>query len=175
MRSTTSLAFLASLAVAGLGSTLAQDAAELPACPTIPLDNVAVLAEPCADPTVACDLEIGCIGAVVRYAGERIDLSLFTEPPPPEYVADCVAPFALSEEVTNMIPQETLGAMRLRRGHETVRDRVQSGERGGSAGAGTLRGRTRTWPFRFGERGKTRERRGSFSPHFREIPESSDC
>ena len=111
MRSTTSLAFLASLAVAGLGSTLAQDATELPACPTIPLDNVAVLAEPCADPTVACDLEIGCIGAVVRYVGERIDLSLFTEPPPPEYVADCVAPFALSEEVTNVIPQETLGAM----------------------------------------------------------------
>jgi hypothetical protein len=97
------------------GGVLAQTSGsaqkDLPACPKIALDDVRVLAEPCSDPMMACDLDAGCIGAVVNYVGERIDLSEFTEPPPPEYVADCVAPFALSEEVTSVIPQETLGAM----------------------------------------------------------------
>ena len=70
-----------------------------------------VLAAPCADPAMACDLDAGCIGAVVSYVGDRVDLTRFDQAPPPEYVADCVAPFALSEEVTSTIPQETLGAM----------------------------------------------------------------
>jgi hypothetical protein len=60
---------------------------------------------------MACDLDAGCIGAVVSYVGDRVDLTRFDQAPPPEYVADCVAPFALSEEVTSTIPQETLGAM----------------------------------------------------------------
>ena len=105
LAATAGVLYFASLASA------VEGAPALPACPTIPLDNVAVLAGPCTDPMMACDLELGCIGAVVSYVGERIDLSQFTEPPPPEYVADCVAPFALSEEVTAVIPQETLGAM----------------------------------------------------------------
>jgi hypothetical protein len=60
---------------------------------------------------MACDLDAGCIGAVISYVGNRVDLTSFDEAPPAEYVADCVAPFALSEEVTSTIPQETLGAM----------------------------------------------------------------
>ena len=88
----------------------AQDP-DLPPCPSIALDDVRVLAAPCADPAMACDLDAGCIGAVVSYVGDRVDLTRFDQAPPPEYVADCVAPFALSEEVTSTIPQETLGAM----------------------------------------------------------------
>ena len=84
---------------------------DLPPCPSIALDDVRVLAAPCADPAMACDLDAGCIGAVVSYVGDRVDLTRFDQAPPPEYVADCVAPFALSEEVTSTIPQETLGAM----------------------------------------------------------------
>ena len=84
---------------------------DLPPCPAIALDDVRVLAAPCADPAMACDLDAGCIGAVISYVGNRVDLSSFDEAPPAEYVADCVAPFALSEEVTSTIPQETLGAM----------------------------------------------------------------
>ena len=55
---------------------------------------------------MACDLDAGCIGAVVvSYVGDRVDLTRFDQAPPPEYVADCVAPFALSEEVTSTIPR----------------------------------------------------------------------
>ena len=57
------------------------------------------------------DLDDGCIGAVIEYVGSRIDLSAFDEMPSQDYIAGCIAPFALSDEVTATIPQETLGAM----------------------------------------------------------------
>ena len=92
-------------------SAFAHEGVDPPPCPSIALDDVRVLAAPCADPAMACDLDAGCIGAVISYVGNRVDLTSFDEAPPAEYVADCVAPFALSEEVTSTIPQETLGAM----------------------------------------------------------------
>ena len=92
-------------------SAFAHEGGDPPPCPSIALDDVRVLAAPCADPAMACDLDAGCIGAVISYVGNRVDLTSFDEAQPAEYVADCVAPFALSEEVTSTIPQETLGAM----------------------------------------------------------------
>ena len=89
---------------------LKQDSSE-PPCPEVSLDNLSELAGPCSNADQACDMEGGCIGAVISYVGTRVDLTSFEEAPPAEYVADCVAPFALSEEVTSTIPQETLGAM----------------------------------------------------------------
>ena len=103
--------FSLSLALSAPAAAFAQEGVDLPPCPSIALDDVRVLAAPCADPAMACDLDAGCIGAVVSYVGDRVDLTRFDQAPPPEYVADCVAPFALSEEVTSTIPQETLGAM----------------------------------------------------------------
>ena len=108
-------AVLSSSLVFTTKTAAAQDTAsavpDLPPCPSIALDDVNVLAAPCADSAMACNLDAGCMGAVVSYVGDRVDLTGFDKAPPPEYVADCVAPFALSEEVTSIIPQETLGAM----------------------------------------------------------------
>ena len=103
--------FSLSLALSAPAAAFAQEGVDLPPCPSIALDDVRVLAAPCSDPAMACDLDSGCIGAVISYVGTRVDLTSFEEAPPAEYVADCVAPFALSEEVTSTIPQETLGAM----------------------------------------------------------------
>ena len=41
----------------------------------------------------------------------KVQLSAFDEMPSQDYIAGCIAPFALSDEVTATIPQETLGAM----------------------------------------------------------------
>ena len=56
-------------------------------------------------------MDDGCIGAVIGYVESRLDLSQFDEMPSQGYIAGCIAPFALSDEVTDTIPQETLGAM----------------------------------------------------------------
>ena len=103
------------LKTAAVGALLLVGVAEAqsePECPTISLDDISVLEAPCADASRACDLDVGCMGAVVDYVGTRIDLSQFSQgPPSQEYIASCVAPFALSPEVTETVPQETLGAM----------------------------------------------------------------
>ena len=92
-----------------LGAAEAQS--EEPECPTISLDDVSVLAAPCADASRACDLDVGCMGAVIDYVGTRIDLSQFSQgPPSQEYIASCVAPCA-EPGGTETVPQETLGAM----------------------------------------------------------------
>ena len=110
---------------------VAQAQSEEPECPTISLDDVSVLTAPCADASRACDLDVGCMGAVIDYVGTRIDLSQFSQgPPSQEYIASCVAPFALSPEVTETVPQETLGAMinvRLRRRRGEIRRGVRTG------------------------------------------------
>lgn len=103
---------LKTAAVGALLLGVAQAQSEEPECPTISLDDVSVLTAPCADASRACDLDVGCMGAVIDYVGTRIDLSQFSQgPPSQEYIASCVAPFALSPEVTETVPQETLGAM----------------------------------------------------------------
>lgn len=103
---------LKTAAVGALLLGVAEAQSEEPECPTISLDDVSVLAAPCADASRACDLDVGCMGAVIDYVGTRIDLSQFSQgPPSQEYIASCVAPFALSPEVTETVPQETLGAM----------------------------------------------------------------
>ena len=38
-----------------------------------------VLAAPGGDPAMACDLDAGCIGAVVSYVGDRVDLTRFDQ------------------------------------------------------------------------------------------------
>lgn len=81
-------------------------------CPEIDLSNIGVLAEPCSDPANACTLtDDGCMGAVLAFIEDQLDLTQFTSVPTQEYITGCVAPFALSTEVTSTIPQETLGAM----------------------------------------------------------------
>ena len=89
---------------------LKQDSSE-PPCPEVPLDHLSELAGPCSNADQACDMEGGCIGAVIGYVESRLDLSQFDEMPSQDYIAGCIAPFALSDEVTDTIPQETLGAM----------------------------------------------------------------
>ena len=74
-------------------------------------DSLSELAGPCSTPDQACDMDDGCIGAVIGYVESRLDLSQFDEMPSQDYIAGCIAPFALSDEVTDTIPQETLGAM----------------------------------------------------------------
>ena len=99
------------LGAAVVAAALALARAQEPECPSISLADVGVLAAPCENPITACDLDDGCIGAVIEYVGSRIDLSAFDEMPSQDYIAGCIAPFALSDEVTATIPQETLGAM----------------------------------------------------------------
>jgi len=89
---------------------LKQDSSE-PACPEVPLDNLSELAGPCENADKACDMDNGCIGAVIGYVEARLDLSQFDEMPSQDYIAGCIAPFALSPEVTDTIPQATLGGM----------------------------------------------------------------
>ena len=89
---------------------LKQDSSE-PPCPEVSLDNLSELAGPCSNADQACDMDGGCIGAVIGYVESRLDLSQFDEMPSQDYIAGCIAPFALSDEVTDIIPQETLGAM----------------------------------------------------------------
>ena len=89
---------------------LKQDSSE-PACPEVPLDNLSELAGPCENADNACDMDNGCIGAVIGYVEARLDLSQFDEMPSQDYIAGCITPFALSPEVTDTIPQATLGGM----------------------------------------------------------------
>lgn len=57
-----------------------------PECPQIDLSNIGVIAEPCADPTMACDLTDGCMGAVIGFIEQQLDFSQFSEIPSQEYI-----------------------------------------------------------------------------------------
>ena len=46
-----------------------------------------------------------------EYIEPRLDLSVFKSQPSEEYVTGCIAPFALSPEVTDTIPTDTLGTL----------------------------------------------------------------
>eukprot|EP00740_Mantoniella_antarctica_P016744 CAMPEP_0181381354 /NCGR_PEP_ID=MMETSP1106-20121128/20076_1 /TAXON_ID=81844 /ORGANISM="Mantoniella antarctica, Strain SL-175" /LENGTH=162 /DNA_ID=CAMNT_0023500531 /DNA_START=37 /DNA_END=525 /DNA_ORIENTATION=- len=105
------------LAAAALGvvllaaGPLGAAAQDEPECPTVDLSDIGVIAAPCVDPAMACDLDVGCIGAIIGFIEGQLDLSTFTEVPSQDFFIGCIAPFALSPEVTNTIPQETLGGM----------------------------------------------------------------
>lgn len=55
-------------------------------CPQVDLSNIGVIAEPCADPAMACDLADGCMGAVIGFIEQQLELSQFSELPSQEYI-----------------------------------------------------------------------------------------
>mmetsp|Transcript_1940 Transcript_1940/g.3053 ORF Transcript_1940/g.3053 Transcript_1940/m.3053 type:complete len:272 (+) Transcript_1940:339-1154(+) len=59
------------LAAAALGvvllaaGPLGAAAQDEPECPTVDLSDIGVIAAPCVDPAMACDMDVGCIGAII--------------------------------------------------------------------------------------------------------------